>query len=88
VGGGQNYCRLTPGRQPGLVIEGELTLAASAAKIIGAVVADCAHQAEGCVCAVRVKLSRLAAVWTGHAGASVSVFFCARRCWIAFAAIL
>src|SRR5207248_2791058 len=75
------------GRQPHLAIEGEQARAAEAAEIIGAVVADRAHQAQGGVRAVGVELGRLAAVRTGHAGALVSVFFSSRR-WIALAAIL
>jgi hypothetical protein len=61
-------------RQPGVAIEGEAPRAAAAAEVIGAVIADGAHEAQGGVGPMRVELGRLAAVGAGHTGSPVSVF--------------
>src|SRR5208337_928410 len=83
----QGRCQ-PPCRQPCRFIEGEDPLTTAPAQIVGARVADGTDEAQGGVGAVRVELGRLAAVWAGHAGALVSVFFCASRCSMALAATL
>ena len=67
---------------------GDLRIAAAAAEVIGAGVAHRADEAGRSMGAMRVELGGLITVRAGHAGAFVSVFFCARCCSTALAAIL
>src|SRR5262249_22709714 len=77
-----------PGRQAGLPIEGEQALAAAAAQVVGALVGDGANEAGRRVRAVAVGLGRGVRGGTGYAGALVGVFFRARCCARALAAIV
>src|SRR5690606_27163446 len=63
-------------------------LAADAAEVVGAAVADRPEEAQRGSRAVRVELGRATAVGASHRGASVDVFSPARCCSTALAAIL
>src|SRR6266508_2349406 len=75
-------------RQARLLVEREQALAASPTQIIGTRVPYGADETGGGVRAVRVEFGRLLTVGAGHAGALVAVFFRARCCSRALAAIL
>ena len=83
---GQGGPLLGGGRQAscadaGLLVEGEESLAAAPAVIVGAAAGDLACQAEEAMAAVAVVSGGVVAVRAGQAGPLVAVFICSRCCW-------
>jgi hypothetical protein len=70
-----------------LLVEGKQAELATAAEVIGALIADRAGQSEDRTFAVAMKGSRLVALGAGYTGSCVAVFFSARACCWALAAM-
>lgn len=67
--------RQLPRRQAGSLVEGEKAVAATAAQVVGAAVADGADETGGPMGPVAVEGGGSSAERTGYAGALVAVFF-------------